>query len=118
MVLDMGSTSLSITDVSLTEGNSGTKIFAFTVSLTPSSTGTVTVRYATANGTATTSNRDYSSTSGTLSFNAGATSKTVNVSVRGDTRRENNETFYLNLSSASGASFADSQGLGTIVNDD
>jgi subtilisin family serine protease len=118
IVNDDVSPALSISDVSLTEGNSGTKIFAFTVTLTPNSTGTVTVRYATANGTATTSNRDYSSTSGTLSFNAGATSKTVNVSVRGDTRRENNETFYLNLSSASGASFADSQGLGTIVNDD
>lgn len=118
IVNDDTSPALRIADVSQAEGNSGTRAFAFTVSLSPASTGTVTVRYATANGTATTGRRDYSATSGTLTFSAGQTSKTVNVSVRGDTTREANETFYVNLTVPGGATLADAQGLGTIVNDD
>jgi hypothetical protein len=110
--------SISIGDVSAKEGNSGTTVFAFPVTLSTASAGAVTVRYATANGTATTTNRDYSKVSGTLTFQAGSTSKVVNVGVRGDTKREANETFYVNLSGATGAAIADGQGVGTIVNDD
>jgi hypothetical protein len=109
--------SLTINDVSLTEGNSGTKNFTFTVTLTPVSGRAVTVQYATVNGTAT-SATDYVSTSGTLAFNAGSTTQTITVGVRGDTPVEPNETFFVNVSGASNATIADSQGAGTILNDD
>jgi subtilisin family serine protease len=115
---DFAVPTISITDVSLTEGNKSFKNFNFVVTLSASSAQTVTVNYATANGTATTANNDYSSKSGTLSFSPGTTSLTVSVRVRGDRTVEPNETFYVNLSGATNAVIGDSQGLGTIVNDD
>lgn len=110
---------LSINNVSVTEGNSGTATATFTVTLSPvNSAQTVTVNYATANGTASTSNNDYTATSGTLTFAAGTSTQTISVPVRGDTTVESNETFVVNLSNASNATISDSQGTGTIVNDD
>jgi endoglucanase len=88
------------------------------VTLTRVSTGPVTVHYATADGTATEAEGDYQVASGTLAFNAGETSKTVTVSVVGDTKVEPNETFFLHLSSPINASIARAQAIGTIVNDD
>ncbi|HKB03013.1 MAG TPA: S8 family serine peptidase [Gemmataceae bacterium] len=109
---------ITITDAQATEGNSGTKAFTFTVTLSAPSGLTVTVNFATANGTATTGNKDYFATSGTLTFNPGETTKTITVQVRGDTKREANETFFVNLSAATNATILDGQGLGTILNDD
>ncbi len=77
----------------------------------------MTVAYATANGTAT-AGSDYVAKSGTLTFAAGTTQQTIDVTVNGDTVVEPNETFVVNLSSPSGATIADSQGQGTISNDD
>jgi hypothetical protein len=77
----------------------------------------VTVNYATANGTAT-AGSDYNATSGTLTFAPGVTTQTITVQVRGDTTPEANETFAVNLSGASNATIADSQGVGTIINND
>jgi serralysin len=111
------SLSLSIGDISLQEGNSGTTNAVFTVSLSGASSKTVTVNYATANGTAI-ADSDYTATSGILTFNPGETSKTVSVQVVGDTLSESNETFSVNLSGATNASIADSQGMGTIQDDD
>ena len=108
---------LRINDVIKAEGNSGTAAFTFTVTLSPASTGTVTVNVATANGTAT-AGSDYTAASGTLTFTPGQTSKTVTVNVAGDTIKETNETFTVNLSGASGATIFDAQGVGTILNDD
>jgi hypothetical protein len=108
---------LVIDDVTKNEGNSGTTSFTFTVSLTAPSSAPVTVRYATANGTAK-SGKDYVAKSGTLTFAAGETTKTITISVKGDKSKEAHETFFLNLSSASGALIDDSQGVGTISNDD
>lgn len=108
---------LSINDVRVTEGNSGTVTAKFSVKLSAASATDVTVRYATANGTAT-AGSDYTAKSGTLTFAAGTTSKSVSISVTGDTSVEPNETFLVNLSSPSGATIADGQGIGTIVNDD
>ena len=108
---------LAINNVSLREGNGGMTAFTFTVSLSPASTGTVTVRYATANGSAL-AGSDYTATSGTLTFTAGQTSKTVTVNMIGNTTAEPNETFAVNLSSPSGAVLGDGQGVGTILNDD
>ena len=108
---------LSIGDVTVTEGNSGTIAAQFSVTLSAASTSTVTVSFATANGTAT-AGTDYVAQTGTLSFTAGQTSKTISVTVNGDTTVEPNETFLVNLSSPSGATLADAQGQGTITNDD
>ncbi|HEV7373595.1 MAG TPA: Calx-beta domain-containing protein [Pyrinomonadaceae bacterium] len=109
---------ITINDVSVTEGNSGTKTVDFTVSLSTTSTQTVTVAYATANGTAI-AGSDYQSTSGTLTFNPGDTSKSITVTINGDTLVEPDETFFVNLSNASAnAIISDNQGQGTITNDD
>ncbi len=109
--------SLSLRDATVTEGNSGTTTATFTVTLSPAATTAVTVNYATANGTAT-AGSDYVAASGTLTFSAGQTSKTIPVTVNGDTLGEPDETFVVNLSSPSGATILDAQGVGTIVNDD
>jgi hypothetical protein len=109
---------ISIGDVSLNEGNSGTTKFNFTVSLSAAYDAAVTVGYATANGTATIANRDYQARSGTVTFAAGVTSQTITILVNGDRTKELNETFYVNLSNAVSALITDSQGVGTIVNDD
>jgi subtilisin family serine protease len=113
--------SLSIIDVSQVEGNNGNTAFVFTVTLSSSATETVTVQFATADDSATSAGgkeKDYTATSGTLIFNPGVTSLTVTVSVKGDRRVEGDETFFVNLSNPSGATIADGQGMGTIVNDD
>jgi len=110
--------SLTINDVSVTEGNAGSTNATFTVTLSPTSGGTVTVQYATANETAT-AGADYTAASGTLTFNAGESSKPVAVAVLGDALAEANETFAVNLSNATGgAAIGDPLGRGTILDDD
>lgn len=109
--------SLSINDVSVTEGNSGTTTATFTVTLSTVSADTVTVNYSTADGTAV-SGSDYAATLGTLTFTPGLTTQTIVVTINGDTTAESNETWLINLSGALGAAIADSQGVGTITNDD
>ena len=108
---------LSINNILLNEGNSGTNPFVFTVTLSAASNQTVTVNYATVNGTATPPT-DYLGISGSLSFAPGETSKTITVLVNGDTTVEPNETFTVNLSGANNAILANAQGTGTIRNDD
>ncbi|HEX8568176.1 MAG TPA: Calx-beta domain-containing protein [Pyrinomonadaceae bacterium] len=110
--------SLSINDISLNEGNSGTTAFTFTVSLSRASTQTVTINYATANNTALAPG-DYTSISPTaLIFGPGETSKQISVFVIGDITVEPNETFSVSLTNPSNAVISDNQGIGTIVNDD
>ena len=108
-----------IADFAAREGKAGTTTsFVFTVSLSGQPLYPVTVTYATANGTAT-ANSDYLPTSGTLGFPVGVSTRTIKVTVLGDKTREPNETFFLNLSNPSpNAYLGDSQGLGTIGNDD
>jgi chitinase len=108
---------LSVSSASVTEGNGGTATMNFVVTLSQAQTGAVTVAYATENGTAT-AGSDYTAKSGSLTFAAGETSKTVSVSVLGDAVAEANETLQLKLSAASGATIATGSGTGTIVNDD
>ncbi|WP_199326055.1 beta strand repeat-containing protein [Nostoc parmelioides] len=108
---------LTINNVTVTEGNTGTINANFTVTLSVASTSAVTVNYATANDTAT-AGSDYTSTTGILTFNPGETSKNITVAVRGDTIAEPSQTFFLNLSNPLGATIADDQGLGTITDDD
>ncbi len=110
---------ISINDVSLSEGTSSTTAFTFTVSLSaPNTCDTVTVNYATANGTATTADSDYIATSGTLTFAVNETSKTVTVNVNGDNKVEADETFFVNLTTPTNATILDAQGQGTISNVD
>ena len=109
--------SLSINDVAVVEGNAGTSNAVFTVTLNAASGQTVSVNYATADGTAT-QPADYTSTSGTLTFTAGQTTRTINVPVIGETVPEANESFFVNLSGATNAIISDNQGQGTITNDD
>lgn len=109
--------SLSINDVSRAEGNAGTTAFIFNVTLTPVSASTVTVNYATINGTATAPS-DYTATSGTLTFTPGQTTQTVTVQVNGDTTVEPDETFFVSLSNPVSAMIARAQGVGIIFNDD
>jgi hypothetical protein len=108
---------VSIGDVTHAEGNSGGTNASFTVTLSEASSSTVTVNYATENGTAVAPN-DYASSSGTVTFAPMQTSATIPVAVIGDTLDEANETFNVNLSSPSGATIADGQGTGTITDDD
>src|SRR6185369_8497480 len=60
----------------------------------------------------------YTPISGTLTFNAGELVKTITVLVKGDTRSEGNETFFVSLSNLVNATMVDSLGVGTITNDD
>jgi len=110
--------SVSINDVSITEGNSGTKLATFTLTR-DGGTLAFDVGYTTSNGTATTGNKDYVATSGVRHFAENENSLTISVVIKGDTKVEANETFSVNLSNATnGATIADGHGIGTIVNDD
>lgn len=109
--------SISIGDVSVAEGNSGTTNATFTVTLSATSFQNISVNYATANGTAT-AGSDYTATSGTATIPAGFTSQTFNVSITGDNVFEPDETFLVNLTSPVNATISDNQAIGTILNDD
>jgi subtilisin-like proprotein convertase family protein len=109
---------LSINSVSRTEGNGGTTTFTFTVSLSPASGQTVTVGFATADGTATVADGDYTAASGILTFAPGVTTQTITVLATGDTRNEADETILVNLVAPTNAVLGTGQGVGTIANDD
>jgi hypothetical protein len=106
--------SLAVNDVSLNE-NAGNA--TFTVNLSAASGQSVTFNYATADGTAS-APADYAATSGSVAFNPGQTSKTISVPIIDDTINEPTEAFFVNLSGATNATIADSQGVGTIVDND
>jgi len=108
---------LSVADASIAEGNTGTSQLSFTVTLSQAATIPVTVSYSTADGTAS-AGTDYTARSGTLTFAAGEISKTITVSIVGDSAVEANETFAVTLSGASGATIGHGSATGTIVNDD
>ncbi len=108
----------SINDISQAEGNSGTTSFTFTISLDkPAGVGGVTFDIATANGTANAPG-DYTTNSTSGQVSQGATDATFTVLALGDADFEPNETFFVNVTNVAGATVVDSQGLGTILNDD
>lgn len=117
-----GSVNLSINDVTLAEGDSGTTTFSFLVSLSsPAPAGGVTFDIATADGTATTADNDYQSKSLLgQTITSGNTSYQFDVLVNGDATVESNQTFFVNVTNVTGTGVVvtDSQGLGTINNDD
>jgi hypothetical protein len=112
-------------NASVVEGDSGTTTeVLLEVRLFAATGRTVSVNYATQNilasggATCGSGGADYETKSGTITFQPGVSSVFIPVKVCGDTSAEANETFALNLSNASNATIADSQGVGTIVNDD
>ena len=108
---------VSVADASVTEGNGGTTNLVFTATLSKVPATTVTVRYATSNGTAT-AGQDYTAGSGTITFAPGVISQTVNIAVAGDLTVEPTETFTVTLSAPSGATIARSTATATIITDD
>ena len=115
-----GGRSLTINDVSGNESNSGSAGLMFTVSLSaPAGPGGVTFDWATADGTATVADSDYSATTFIGDeILAGNSSTTFSIPVTGDTTPEADETFLVNITNVTGATIADGQGVGTILNDD
>jgi Calx-beta domain-containing protein len=109
---------ISINDVTVTEGNSGTKAATFTLTLSGPSVEAIAITVATAPGTATGSS-DYNSIDNlVVIFQPGTVTKTFDVSIIGDTSLESNETFFVNISFPFGTTIADGQGVGTILDDD
>jgi hypothetical protein len=108
---------LRIGDVTVTEGNTGGVMAVFTVTLSAVSAQAITVACVTGNGTAT-AGSDFQSVGGTLTFAPGETSKTVTVLVKGDKKKESDETFFVNLFDPVNLLLDDALGIGTIRNDD
>jgi len=108
---------VSINDVSVAEGGAGTRDAVFTASLSFAATSTVTVTFTTADNSAV-AGIDYAAAAGALIFNPAETTKAITVQVIGDTVIEASETFFVNLISATNATIADGQGVGTIIDDD
>ena len=113
----VGLPTLAIGDANVGEGDAGTAVASFEVTLSSPSTTSVAVSYATADGTATAPG-DYAAASGTLTFAPGETRKTVVVAVAGDAVDESDEVFFVDLSAPANATLADARGAGTIVDDD
>src|SRR5262249_43680908 len=110
---------ISISDVTKREGRKNTTYFVFTVTLSAAYDQAVTMSFQTVNGTATTSDNDYVAKTGTLTFAPGETTKTITIEVKGDSKKEADETFYLDLfGNSSNSLFTKSRGIGTILNDD
>ncbi len=108
---------VSINDVSITEGNSGTQVATFTVTRSGGNAA-FSVSFSTSDGIPT-GGATTLPKSGTLNFGAGVNSQTVSVIVNGDIAGESDETFFVNLFNATnGAAVSDAQGTATIVNDD
>ena len=105
---------LSIDSPSVVEGDSGSTNLNFTVTLSASSTSQVTVAYADAGTGTATSGTDYTAlTAGMLTFAAGTTSRTITVSVTGDTSHESHETVVVTLSNPTNATVSATAGSGT-----
>lgn len=114
---DEGAPAVSISDASVTEGNSGTVPASFEVVRSHASAMESTVQYQTSNGSAT-EPADYQRESGTLTFGPTELSKSVAVAVKGDDVHEGPEDFMVTLSAPSNAVLADTDGRGLIKNDD
>jgi Calx-beta domain/Matrixin len=117
-IINNDDSTISVTNNAVAEGTTGAPSkLLFNVVLSATSIYTITVDYATANGTAT-AGSDYTAKNGTLTFVPGAASQTIEVAVTQDATVEPDETVLLNLSNATQATIADNQGVGTIQADD
>jgi hypothetical protein len=108
---------LSISEVSINEGNKGRANMTFIVTLSTPSNTKVTVRYSTYSGSAT-AGSDYMTKSGMVTFKPGSTTQKVTISIIGDKTVESNETFTVVLSNSVNAGLSKATGTGMILNDD
>ena len=108
---------VSIRDRTVTEGDTGTRNAVFVVTLSAASSTPVTVRFDTADGTAT-APTDYRSQSGTVTFAPGQTRRVIVVAVAGDRVTEPTETFAVRMFTPSGATISDGRGIGRILDND
>lgn len=114
---------LAISPASITEGDSGTKLLIFTVSLDEEASGPVVVNFATEDGTAISGGdaaeggQDYVARSGSITFAPGERTKEIQIEINGDTIGEDDETFTVRLSDAVGAEIGTATAIGTILND-
>ena len=108
---------VSMSDATVTEGDSGSVNANFNVTLSTAYVSDVTVFYSTYDGTAT-AGLDYTSVGSSVVFAPGETAKIVSVPVLGDTLDEDNETFNISISSATNATVLDGNGVGTITDND
>ena len=108
-----GPPAISVSDATVQEAEGA--VLVFTATLSHASSRTVTVDYATSDGTAV-AGSDYTAASGALTFNAGDTSQTVQVTVLTDSEDEGQETLTLTLSNPSQATLDDASGAGAIEN--
>src|SRR5262249_12671203 len=110
----------SISDVTKYESKKGQNtLFTFTVTLSAAYDHAVTMSFRTVGGTAKTSDVDYVARTGTLTFAPGETTKTITIEGKGDSKKEADEYFYLDLFGlSSNALFTRNRGIGTILNDD
>ncbi|BCM94044.1 hypothetical protein IAD21_05940 [Abditibacteriota bacterium] len=138
---DDGVPTITIADVSQAEGDSGQTFLKFTVTLSAPSGRTITLDYATSDGsatdgltvngnTSTTEDKDYDSTSGTLTLTPdpltgitkdlgdGANKRIIQVPISGDTKYENDEAFIMTISNATNSTISIRKAVGTILNDD
>jgi hypothetical protein len=108
---------LSVNDISIIEGDSGTKDAIFTVSLSGPSSNTVSFGVGLTNGTAVEA-EDFQGVGGGELISAGQTTRTISVPIIGDTISEASETFFLNLANPANATISDNQGIATIIDDE
>ena len=108
---------VSIADASIIEGTGGDHLLAFKVEMSKAAAAPISVHFATTDGTAA-AGSDYTSQTGTITFAAGETIKTLLVPILGDAIPETNETFTLNLSAGNDATLTKAHAVGTIINDD
>lgn len=113
---------LSVANVSQAEGSTGGYTqMVFTATLNHPTYLTSSVNYATSSGTGSngaSSGSDFSATTGTLTFNAGETTKTFSVNIIADTIVELDEYFTVNFSAESNMTSSTPPATGTILNDD
>ncbi|MEB3220007.1 MAG: putative Ig domain-containing protein [Nostocales cyanobacterium 94392] len=112
-----GDIQLSIDDVAIVEGDTNTTEAKFTVSLSAPSSKTVTVDFSTADDTAI-ADADYQAVNGTITFKPGETTQSIIVPIIDDRLNEADETFFINLNNASNAIIADTEGKGTIIDNE
>jgi subtilisin family serine protease len=108
---------VSIADATVTEGNSGTKLMTFNVTLSAPQANPVSINWRTEDGTAT-SPADYLAASGTLNFAPGVASRAIQIAIVGDALNEDDETFRVVLSNPVGIALSRAAATGTIVNND
>jgi len=108
---------VSISDVSVIEGNTGASTAVFTVRASGAHEKFIQVNCSTANGTATAPS-DYVAKTGNILFFPGELEKTISITVNGDTEAEPNETFLVNLTFSDTAAIVRGQATGTILNDE